>query len=165
MDNVERTYTPTEAAEAFGFALSLLRRYAGIYESIGGSIPHDRRGGRIYSHTILEHFSRARERVKGGETVEDALKTIDLAPTNAVVDTQNSLNANEALRLLGGRFDAAIERLEAKVDALQRQLEAPPQAPTEVPQDPQHGPLVRAALWLERQANLGGGKRTPRESI
>jgi hypothetical protein len=173
MDDLEHTYTPAEAAEAFDFAPSLLRRYAAIYENAGGTIPHDRRGGRVYSRTMLEHFAQAREQVKAGETVEDALRTFDLAPAKAAPDAQTTLDAKqvlsqlerladaneqhvEGLRVIGTRLEA-LDRLEAEVAALraervlpdtERPAAAPDSGPTENPST-SHGPIVKLAMWLE----------------
>lgn len=129
MEDLERTYSPAEAAEHFDFAPSLLRRYAGIYEATGGTIPHDKRGGRLYSHRLLEHFSAARERVKTGETVEDALLTLDLAPTEAVRDAQAGIDAKHLLDLFERLADAnehivqEVAELRVQVAQVQRQLE------------------------------------------
>lgn len=160
MNDLERTYTPAEAAELFNFAPSLLRRYAAIYENAGGTIPHDRRGGRIYNRTMLEHFVQARERVKAGETVEDALRTFDLAPAQAVQDVQKGLDAEQVLSLLE-RVLASNERLEAEVAALRSEVgalkalpdaEQPATAPdsssAESPSTP-HGSIVKLVMWLE----------------
>ncbi len=173
MDDLERTYSPAEAAEAFSFAPSLLRRYAAIYEAVGGFIPHDRRGGRLYSESVLRHFTQARERVKAGETVGDALRTFDLAAAEAVPDAQTQLDAKQVLSHLE-RVLASNERLEAEVAALRECIEQladrqilPPgvnderidralevemqanQAPA-TPSADRPGILVRAAQRLER---------------
>ncbi len=162
MDDLERTYSPAEASEDFNFAPSLLRRYAAIYQKAGGTIPHDKRGGRVYSQRLLEHFSAARERVKAGETVEDALRTFDLAPTEAVTDVQNNADAKQVLSLMGRLADAnellmtqqgqlvqEIAELRGQVAQIREQLET--SQSQETPQDapPQHGILVRLAMRLE----------------
>lgn len=166
MNDLERTYTPAEAAEVFGFAPSLLRRYAAIYEAVGGTIPHDRRGGRIYSQQVLKHFVQARERVKAGETVEDALRTFDLAAVEPVTDTQVYLDAKQVLSHLE-RVLASNERLEVEVAALRARVEqlaevrVLPSGVTseridqalevETQTSPVDGVMVKAARWLERR--------------
>ncbi len=71
--------SPSEAQKQYGFSGSLLRRYALIYEAQGGTVHRDNRGGRLYTHELLEHFRTASERVATGETVEAALKTLTAA--------------------------------------------------------------------------------------
>lgn len=136
MSDLEHTYTPAEAAEEYGFAPSLLRRYAAIYESLGGTIAQDKRGGRIYSAELLSHFSAARERVKSGEKVEDALRTLELAPTQHVRGVDNSLDAQRALELFErvlstneGLKHEIAELRDQLAELTRRQLEVPP-APT-----------------------------------
>ena len=163
MSDLEHTYTPAEAADEYGFAPSLLRRYAAIYESLGGRIPQDKRGGRIYSAELLTHFSGARERVKTGEKVEDALRTLELAPVKHVRGVDNSFDAQRALELFE-RVLSVNEALEQKVAELQdqvaeltrRQLEAP-QAPTAREAELERlngymlGELERRRLEIERE--------------
>lgn len=152
MSDLERTYTPTEAAEEYGFAPSLLRRYAAIYESLGGTIAHDKRGGRIYSADLLAHFRSARKRVKTGEKVEDALRTLELAPTDHVQDAQTGVDAQQVLtaleRVLSSNEALKLEvgELRDQVAELARQQLNPPE-PEKLPTD--DGLLVRAAQWLE----------------
>ena len=121
MSDLEHTYTPAEAADIYGFAPSLLRRYAAIYESLGGTIAQDKRGGRIYTAELLKHFSAARDRVKTGEKVGDALRTLDLAPAESVRGADSSLDAQRALEL----FERALsvnEGLQHDVAGLREQV-------------------------------------------
>lgn len=166
MDDLERTYTPAEATELIAFAPSLLRRYAAIYEAIGGSIPHDRRGGRIYSGVLLEHFSQARERVRAGETVEDALRTLDLAPTKGVTDVQTTLDAKDLLSLLERLADAneqlaqEVVGLRAEVAEVQRaQLEPPTKDRSELEETRRMNTYLLGEL--ERRAAVAAPSRRP----
>ena len=100
--------------------------------------------------------------MKAGETVEDALRTLDLAPTEAVTDMQNSADAKQVLSLMGRLADAnellttqhgqllqEIAELRGQVAQVQKQLETSqnPETPQETP--PPHGVLVRLAMSLE----------------
>lgn len=168
MDDLERTYTPSEASTEFAFAPSLLRRYAAIYEGLGGTIPHDKRGGRLYSRTMLEHFTQARERVKAGETVEDALRTLDLAPQSAVSNVQSETDAKGVLSLLERVLETnehltreVVELRAAVREVRQRQLQSPRDQNTELEEQRRLnnyllGELQRRRIEAEK---VGTGKR------
>ena len=92
--------SPSDAQEQYDLTGSLLRRYALIYENLGGSIPRDKRGGRMYTREVLEHFVEASQRVQDGATVEDALKTLTADPGELVAPEAAPALGGEALKVL-----------------------------------------------------------------
>ena len=89
--NAPLLLSPSDAQEQYDLSPSLLRRYALIFEEeLGGTINRDKRGGRLYTPELLEHFKQATERVAMGETVADALRT--LHPSETLAAQEESLS-------------------------------------------------------------------------
>jgi hypothetical protein len=128
----EMPFTPPEAARQISFSDSLLRRYALIYESIGGHIPTDNRGGRLYPPVILKTFADVREHVKAGEKVKDAMLTVTAGEQmDLPTETGLQAGANDALALLRQLVEEnkrLNERVAALEDKLDKALPTPPES-------------------------------------
>ena len=130
--------SPSDAQEQYDLTGSLLRRYALIYEGLGGTIHRDKRGGRMYTRDVLEHFVEASVRVQEGATVEDALKTLT-ADAGELVTQGEPVQSGEALEVLKQVLSTQKELLEevrglrselkeraasSEVDELRREVES-----------------------------------------
>ena len=115
--------SPADAQEQYNLTGSLLRRYALVYEGLGGDIPRDKRGGRLYTRELLEHFQEAAERVASGATVEDALKTLNVSEKLSAQAEMLSGTASggEALEVLR-QVLSAQETLVSEVQGLREEL-------------------------------------------
>lgn len=129
--------SPSDAQEQYDLTGSLLRRYALTFEQLGGNIPRDKRGGRMYTREVLEHFVEATARVQDGATVEDALRVLT-ADAGELVTHEPAPDGGAALEVLrqvlstqkelleqvkGIREEAQKSAAQSELDELRRKVE------------------------------------------
>ncbi len=164
-DSVVTYLEPGEAARRLGVSPSGLRRLSKAYEEAHGELP--RKGGtqaRLYPEEALEQLAQARVLVEVGrcKSTLEALTALErgLEPETATDmsghrPTAPETGTGEALGVLTGELRALrseVERLRGVIeDRNPAQLPSGDEAPA-----PEHGPLVRAALWLERFLRRSG---------
>jgi DNA-binding transcriptional MerR regulator len=153
-DGVVTYLEPGEAARRLGVSPSGLRRLSKAYEEVYG--PLNRRGGtgaRLYPEEALEQLARARVMVEAGrcKSTLEALTALErgLEPETATDVSGHRPTAPEtALGVLTGELRALRSELERLRGVIEDRNPAELPSGDEAPA-PEHGPLVRAALWLE----------------
>lgn len=127
----------TDAAEKLGVSASGLRRLGAIYAQVHGELPRERRTEkRIWTSQVVERLGQARALVEAERyrSIKEALEALDKG-VDIDVATELATPVREPtpealgvllqeIRSLQDRLEA-VERLEAEVRALRRQLEAP----------------------------------------
>lgn len=118
----ERTYTPAEVGQQLGVKPGMAGRYVRALEAVTGPLPREpRRNARVVTDEQLTLLLAAREMVQGRQvSAEQAIGEL----VGVRSDGALTKGAPALLELLQ-RQQEAIDRLEAKVDALHRQLPAP----------------------------------------
>lgn len=127
----------TNAAERLGVSASGLRRLGAIYAQVHGELPREQRTEkRIWTSEVVERLGQARALVEAERyrSIKEALEALDKGididvATELAVPVQVPLPEAlgvllEEIRSLQERLEA-VDRLEAEVRALRRQLEAP----------------------------------------
>lgn len=130
----------TDAAERLGVSASGLRRLGAIYAQVHGELPRERRTEkRIWTSQVIERLGQARALVEAERyrSIREALEALDKGvdidvATELAVPMQapppEALGVLlEEIRSLQERLEV-VDRLEAEVQALRRQLEAPKDA-------------------------------------
>lgn len=152
-DVVQANYEPGDAAHRLGVSASGLRRLAAAFEEVHGDLP--RKVGikaRLYPETVLEQIAQAcalveAGRYKGNVEALDALKR-GLEPA---APTELTASADQATPQAFVLFAQEQHDMREDIRAMRRELaelRALPPAAAAIEQE--HGPLVRAALWLEQ---------------
>ncbi len=160
------------AAERLKLSPSGLRRVAAIYETVHGPLPRksgrtEQRGprARLYSVEAVERLAAAQSFVaaerytsieeglhayeRGERPDIDAELVGELTPRSRAVQDELTGVLQEAVRRGNEGLEERLTALvEAKFAELHRDL--PPPAPATDEPEKEHGPLVKAALWLER---------------
>jgi hypothetical protein len=127
----------TDAAEKLGVSASGLRRLGTIYAQVHGELPRERRTEkRIWTSQVVERLGQARALVEAERyrSIKEALKALDKGvdmdvatelATPVQEPTPEALGVLlQEIRSLQDRLEA-VDRLEAEVQALRRQLEVP----------------------------------------
>jgi hypothetical protein len=158
-------YSAGQAAKQLGVSGSGLRRLAAAYETVFNELP--RQPGtkaRGYPEEAVERIRSARRGVESGQykSVEAALSALKKgvhvdsgAEMDGAPDAGSQAASELALGVLAEEMRAMrteLERLRSIVEV--RNPSALP--PGENVPAPEHGPLVRFALWLERFLRRSG---------
>jgi DNA-binding transcriptional MerR regulator len=151
---------PGEAARRLGVSPSGLRRVASAYEEVHG--PLNRRGGtgaRLFTVEALERLAQARALVENGryKSTVEALTGLEkgLEPETPIEMTGHrpaalEAGTGEALAVLIAELRAVRDEV-ARLRAVVEDRNGSALPPGENVPLPEHGPLVRFALWLERR--------------
>jgi DNA-binding transcriptional MerR regulator len=146
-------YEPGDAAHRLGVSASGLRRLAAAFEEVHGDLP--RKVGtkaRLYPETALAQIAQARAlvdagRYKGNAEALDALKR-GLEPD---APSELTASADQATPRALALFAQEQHDMREDIRAMRRELaELRGLPPAAAATEQEHGPLVRAALWLER---------------
>ncbi len=156
---------PGEAARRLGVSPSGLRRVASAYEAVHGELPRKNgTGARFYPEEALERLTQARALVETGrcKSTVEALTALEKGlepetPTEMTGHRPTALEAGagEALAVLMAELRGVREEV-ARLRAVVEDRDPARLPPGENVPAPEHGPLVRFALWLERFLRRSG---------
>jgi DNA-binding transcriptional MerR regulator len=135
-DNPEESLLlkPGAAASRLGISGSALRRLAVTYEELHGALPEAAGGGRLFSTEAVERLRDARALMSAGRarSVRDALEAL-MSGAQVSVDAPAVLSRDtQVLEVIARRLEVA-ERLEMKVEELQREVAELRALPSPVP--------------------------------
>ena len=146
------TGSSQEVATALGVTTAGLRRLADIYDTAYPPLRRDEQQNnrRLWTRAAIERLKMARQLVQAekARSIKAALESIKKGNAS---HTEAPLAIPQA-PAQDGVLLAVLEhmqRLEARVEAVQRQLEAPKEVAQPTVTTADDGPLVRAARWLE----------------
>lgn len=125
-------YPPGDAARQLDVSPSGLRRYANFYEEVYGLMPRDPQGRRMWTGEAVGRLAAAKAVLAAGQAagIKEALAGLESGKTAAPEALTVTL-PRDALGVLLKEMQSmreqleGLQRLEARVEALQRQLEAP----------------------------------------
>ncbi len=125
-------YPPGDAARQLDVSPSGLRRYANFYEEVYGPMQRDPQGRRMWTGEAVGRVAAAKAVLASGQAagIKEALAGLESGETAAPEALTVTL-PRDALGVLLAEMKSmreqleGLQRLEAQVNALQRQLEAP----------------------------------------
>ncbi len=146
------TGSSQEVATALRVTTAGLRRLADIYDTVYPPLRRDEQQNnrRLWTRAAIERLKMARQLVQAekARSIKAALESI----RNGGATPSKSPLAVPQAPAQDGVLLAVLEhvqRLEAHMEAMQRQLEAPKEVAQPTVTTADDGPLVRAARWLE----------------